>query len=159
MIKRFLLIALLGSASSLLAQPPTYKQVLDGLSKAEPAAAISLPSAFFAETETDPRGKLQRGVVLFAAAGRAREQGNRDRAPVLISEAKNYLLSALNGLTSGQAVQRCQAYYTLGQIAEMWDGNLGNAQTYYQQAVNQQTGNAPAQAALARVQRILQGNP
>ena len=159
MIKRFLFIALLSSAAGLGAQTPTYKQVIDGLSKVAPSAAIDLPAAFFAEPDTDPRGQLERGIVLFAGAGRARELNNRDRAPVLITAAKNRLQSALNGLSSQQASEKSQAYYTLGQIAEVWEGSPANAQSYYQQALNQLPTNTQAQIALARVQRLLQGTP
>lgn len=140
------------TATLLCAQStPTYRQVLDGLAKPAPGSAITLPDAFFAEPDTAAAGKLQRGVVLYAAAGRAKELHNRSRSPELIAAAKPRLQSAATNLSGGQ---KAQAHYTLGQIAEQYEGDLAGAESAYQQAVAADANHTQAQQALARVQRL-----
>ncbi len=158
-MKPSLLLLALVLFCNLHAQTPTYKQVLDGLAMAAPTAQITLPAAFFAQPETENLGKLQRGLVLYAAGGRAKELRNHERSPVLIAGSRAYLEQAYAGLSSSENAPKSQAAYTLGMICEFHQVNLALAKSYYQAAVNLQSSNQPAQNALARVTRLQQGNP
>jgi len=131
------------------AQTPSCRDVLDNLAKAAPAAPIDLPPAFFQNADSTALGKLQRGIVLYAAAGRARECNNPDRVPVLIAAAKSHLLNARDSL-SGELKARC--LYYLGLIAEKQEGDQATAASYYEQA----GGNSGAHNALGRIKHATQ---
>jgi hypothetical protein len=123
-------------ALELSAQTPSYREVLDGLAKAEINDPIALPAAFFQHAENTALGKLQRGIVLYAAAGRARECNNPDRVSMLMAGAKSCLLYANEHLLASQSAQKSQCLYYLGLIAEKQEGNQAAAASYYEQAGN-----------------------
>lgn len=146
----FLLLPVWLFTAGLLCAQPAYREVLDGLATATPGSSVALPDAFFAQADSTPEGRLQRGLVLYAAAGRARELNNRERSPELITAAKGRLHAAA-GTLSG--TQKARAYYTLGQIAERYEGNLALAESAYQKAI-ESASYQQAQQALVRVQRL-----
>jgi len=147
------LFILAAMTAGLSAQTPSYRAVLDGLAQADPNAPVQLPSAFFKYSESNPLGQLQRGIVLYAAIGRARECGNLERIPVLLAEAKTLLLAAHAGLSSAQADQKSQCMYYLGLVAEKHEGNLSAAKDYYAQAASLKGNAGVAYDAMRRVSR------
>lgn len=150
-----LCILALFSTLQLCAQTPSGRDVLDNLAKAAPDTPIELPAAFFQNSELTSLGQLQRGIVLYAVAGRARECGNPNRVPVLIAAAKTRLLRAKDWLLPlpmpNEEMSRC--LYYLGLIAEKQEGDQAAAASYYQQAANL-TGDPGAHSALARIERV-----
>jgi len=148
-----ILTAMFGIALALPAQVPSYRSVLDNLARVASDAPISLPSAFFKYPESDPQGQLQRGIVLYAASGVARQCGNHARIPALLAEAKTRLLAASTGLSSSQSDQKSQCLYYLGLIAEKREGNLSAATNYYNQSTGLKAGGV-ASSALNRVTRM-----
>ncbi len=129
-------IIIFASALRLTAQTPSYRDVLDGLATVESSGPVVLPASFFQNPQGTALGELQRGIVLYAAAGRARECNNPDRVPVLVSAAKARLLYAKEYLLASQSAQKAQCLYYLGLIAEKQEGNQATAASYYEQARN-----------------------
>ena len=141
-------------ALALAAQPAAHnspRALIQGLAGSGTGAPMTMPGAYFDTPDTDPSGKMQRGVLLHAAAGRARELKNMDRARELALGARDWLLDAAPGLAPKPASQS-QCYYYLGLLAEQYAGNLLLAEQYFQQAVTINSNNTQAQQALARVQ-------
>jgi len=151
-MKKYILVLfiLLSLTSILSAQTPSFREVLDGLSRADANAPIELPDAFFKFPDTDPLGQLQRGIVLYAATGRAKECGNFDRIPALLAEAKKRLHAANAHLTSAQTQEKAQCLYYLGLIAEKREGNRSAAADYYTQS----DGLKPDKTAKDAAQRV-----
>lgn len=150
-----LCILVLFATLRLTAQTPSYREILDNLATAAPAAPIDLPPVFFQNSATTALGALQRGIVLYAAAGRARECDNPNRVPVLIAAAKTRLLHAKNSLHPGHTEAMARCLYYLGLIAEKQEGDQATAASYYQQAGNL-TNNPGAHDALGRIQPVRQ---
>jgi hypothetical protein len=112
------------------------------------------PDALFSQPASNPLGKLHRGTVLYAAAGRARELRKPARAQTLALAAKDWLLDAAGGLSATPAAaSRC--WYYLGMIAENYEGSLTLAIGHFQQAVTLDAGNAQAARALERLQALI----
>jgi hypothetical protein len=132
-------------------QPPPLREVIETLAAPAAEAAVVLPGNYFLQPETTAAGKMQRGGVLLAAAGRARETNNAARALVLAATAKTWLLSALGDL-GGNGMAASQCHYYLGMMAERYEGDLASAESRYQTAVGLNANNTLAKQALARVQ-------
>jgi hypothetical protein len=152
------LVIVLAAAPALRAQTgagaPSFRELAGELAAAAPGGAITLPDTAFTQPSASAAGKLQRGVLLYVAAGRAREINNPPRSPDLAAAAKTWLVDALSGLAAiPSAASRCQYY--LGMIAEQHEGDLAGAQTRYQQALLLNPQNKQAGQALARVQFTL----
>lgn len=156
-----LALALAAAAPALHAQStgaPAFRQLSGELADAAPGDAITLPDAAFAQPSANAAGKLQRGVLLYVAAGRAREINNPARSPDLAAAAKTWLVDALPGLAATPSTaSQCQ--YWLGMLAEQHEGDLAGAQTRYQQALSLNPQNKQAGQALARVQFTLTPPP
>ncbi len=156
-MKTFLCLLLVVAAVPVLyAQTgaPSFRQLTGELAAAAPGSAITLPDTAFTQPSTSATGRLQRGVLLYVAAGRARELNNPSRSPDLAAAAKTWLVDALPGLAATpSAASQCQYY--LGMIAEQHEGDLAGAQTRYQQALLLNPQNKQAGHALARVQFTL----
>jgi hypothetical protein len=134
--------------------PSAFRQITDSLATASPETPVQLPDDYFIKPASDPAGKMQRGTLLYAAAGRARELNNPGRAPVLAAASKIWLQSALPQLgAKPQTASQC--HYYLGMIAEQYEGSLAGAQASFQQAIALNPNNARATQALARVQFAL----
>lgn len=134
-------------------QRPAFKEVIDSLALPGSESEIILPVNYFTQPDTTSVGKMQRGGVLLAAAGRAREINNADRALILADAAKTWLTGALAGL-GGDNAAASQCQYHLGMIAEQYEGDLATAESRYQTAVGLSASNTQAQQALARVQFV-----
>jgi hypothetical protein len=130
---------------------PTFNDVIEALAQPGPEADIVLPEDYFTQSNTVPAGMMQRGGILVAAAGKAREIKNSDRALALAAAAKPWLVNALTGL-GGNSVAASQCHYYLGVIAEQYEGDLASAESRYQTAVGLDANNALAKQSLARVQ-------
>ena len=154
-ILSFILLFMAGCAIlSAQTAPSAFRQITDSLATAPTEAQVQLPDDYFIKPASDPAGKMQRAMLLYAAAGRARELNNPGRAPVLAAASKTWLQSALPQLgPKPQTASQC--HYYLGMIAEQYEEGLTSAQTYFQQALVLNPNNARATQALARVQFAL----
>jgi hypothetical protein len=156
-MRKFICLLFVLTAALLQAQTagtPSFRQLTNELAAAAPGGAVALPDTAFTQPSTSAAGKLQRGVLLYVAAGRARELNNPPRSPDLAAAAKTWLTGALPGLSATPgAASQCQYY--LGMIAEQHEGDPAGAQTRYQQALLLNPQNKQAGQALARVQFVL----
>jgi hypothetical protein len=134
-------------------QTPTFREVIESLAAPAGESEVVLPVNYFTQPDTVSTGRMQRGGVLLAAAGRAREINNADRALVLAAAAKDWLLSTLGDL-GGSGMASSQIHYYLGMIAEQYEGDLATAESRYQAALGLNAENHQAKQALTRVQFI-----
>ena len=146
-------ILFIAGCAALSAQtaPATFRQITDALAAAAPAAPVQLPDDYFIKPAADPAGKMQRGALLYAAAGRARELNNPGRAPALAAAAKTWLQDALP-LLGAKPQTASQCHYYLGMIAGHYEGDPAAAATSFQQALALNSNNTRVAQALARVQ-------
>jgi hypothetical protein len=110
-----------------------------------------LPDEYFAYPADHPLGRMQRGMVLFAASGKARELRDSEQARRLALEARGWLLKALEGGMSAASAGRC-CYY-LGLIAERY-GDQDAALDYYRKAREKDGARDHAKSAVKRIEHL-----
>lgn len=122
----------------------------------EPATsgASILADEYFSYPASHPVGRMQRGMVLYAAAGKARELRDTEQAVLLAAESKEWLLLALENESelSSSVASRC--HYYLGKISERYNGNQSAALQHYRAAGEKDAIRKQAKAAANRIERF-----
>ena len=111
-----------------------------------------LPDEYFDYPADHPFGRMQRGLVLYAAAGKARELRDTEQACELAAEAKEWLALALEdeGGMDDASVARC--HYYLGRISERYNGNQAGALIHYRAAGEKDAAHGQAKASARRIE-------
>ncbi|MDR1009760.1 MAG: hypothetical protein LBM04_01270 [Opitutaceae bacterium] len=139
---------------------PSAANTRSGKTHGKPATAAAsatepegsdLPDEYFAYPADHPLGRMQRGMVLFAASGKARELRDSEQARRLAFEARGWLLKALEGEMSAASAGRC-CYY-LGLIAERY-GDQDAALDYYRKAREKDGARDHAKSAVKRIEHL-----
>jgi hypothetical protein len=118
------------------------------------SANSSLPDEYFTYSAGHPLGQMQRGMVLYAAAGKARELRDTGQALLLAAESKDWLLLALEGESRMSATSAARCHYYLGQIAERYEGNRAEALRSYRSAGKKDSTRKQAKSAAERMERF-----
>lgn len=125
------------------------------LSKGASAEGSNLPDDYFSYPADHPIGQMQRGMLLYAAAGKARELRDTEQAGVLAGESEAWLALALEGGTGLENAHASRCHYYLGKIAECYKGNQAAALTHYRAASGKDPARKQAKTAAERVEYII----
>ncbi len=122
--------------------------------KTEIATGSDLPDAYFAYPADHPLGQIQRGMILYAAAGKARELRDTEQALMLAAEAKAWLLLALESESTMSTASSARCHYYLGKIAERYNGNQTAALQHYRTASEKDAARKQAKAAVKHIEHV-----